>query len=158
MASKSKAYTKAINNVYEYLDIKNIIKRLQDVDKLKLILLNDEQRHLFELISRPGVTGHKSSRETNKNASSVMLESISERKISKILNKDRRVIKMPVDSDNISQKIIQLLDKGLLLEMRKNTENLNFINSKSQCKDEEFMIDNSNAVFYKKKVYLILQN
>ena len=48
-------YKKGAENLHEYLDIRNIIKRLQDIDKLKMILLNDHQRKLFECIPKPDV-------------------------------------------------------------------------------------------------------
>ena len=37
------------------MDIKNIIKRLQDIDKFKLVLFNDHQRRLFETLPKPGI-------------------------------------------------------------------------------------------------------
>lgn len=37
-----------------YLDIGSIIKKLQDVDKFKILLMNQTQRSLFELIPKPG--------------------------------------------------------------------------------------------------------
>ena len=38
---------------YEYMDLKSIIKKLQDVEKLKQILLDEEQKELFEQIPKP---------------------------------------------------------------------------------------------------------
>lgn len=49
----NKIYSMALDNLHEYLDISKIIKRLQDIDKLKLILFNDYQRELFESIPKP---------------------------------------------------------------------------------------------------------
>lgn len=37
----------------EYIDLKNIILKLQDVDNLKKIILNDFQRIFFDLIPKP---------------------------------------------------------------------------------------------------------
>ena len=37
--------------------MKNIIKRLQDIDKLKIILFDKYQRKLFESIPKPGIGG-----------------------------------------------------------------------------------------------------
>ena len=48
-------YKKGSANLYEYLDIRNIIKRLQDIDKFKMVFLNENQRRLFELIPKPEV-------------------------------------------------------------------------------------------------------
>lgn len=37
------------------MDIKNIIKRLQDIDKFKLILFDENQRKVFESLPKPGI-------------------------------------------------------------------------------------------------------
>ena len=46
-------YKAGMKHLNEYLDITKIIKRLQDLDKLKMILLNDNQRRLIELMPKP---------------------------------------------------------------------------------------------------------
>lgn len=38
--------------IAQYLDVKNLIRRLQEIDKLKLILLTKNQRKLFEMIPK----------------------------------------------------------------------------------------------------------
>ena len=48
-------YQKGSKYLYEYIDIRKIIKRLQDLDKLKMILLTEDQRKLFEYIPKPDV-------------------------------------------------------------------------------------------------------
>lgn len=48
-------YENGFKKLYEYIDIRNIIKRLQDLDKLKLVLLDDKQRKLFECIPKPDI-------------------------------------------------------------------------------------------------------
>lgn len=37
------------------MDIQNIIKRLQDIDKLKLVLFDDKQRRVFDILPKPGI-------------------------------------------------------------------------------------------------------
>ena len=54
-------YQKGAKHLHEYLDIRKIIKRLQDIDKLKMVLLSENQRRLFEYIPKPDVvdSAHK---------------------------------------------------------------------------------------------------
>lgn len=54
---RKKIYREALEHLYEYLDITNIIKRLQDIDKLKMVLFDENQRKLFETIPKPGLIG-----------------------------------------------------------------------------------------------------
>ena len=48
----------------EYIDLKKIIGRLQDVDKLKNLLLNDSQKFFFDTIPKPefSITNQKYSK------------------------------------------------------------------------------------------------
>jgi len=52
---KKTIYYKAISNIIEYMDISNIIRRLQDIDKMKFILFDEEQRRYFEMIPKPAI-------------------------------------------------------------------------------------------------------
>lgn len=52
---RKKIYSQALDNLYEYLDIKNIIKRLQDIDKFKMIFLDNNQREVFDILPKPGI-------------------------------------------------------------------------------------------------------
>ena len=38
------------------MGIENIIKRLQDIDKLKIVLFDSDQRKIFEQLPKPGIT------------------------------------------------------------------------------------------------------
>lgn len=49
-----------MRSISEYMDIDKIIKRLQDVDKLKLLLLDDNQQRVFEILPKPGISARKS--------------------------------------------------------------------------------------------------
>ena len=40
----------------DYIDIEKIIKKIQEIDKLKLILLTEPQRFLFDLVPKPVVS------------------------------------------------------------------------------------------------------
>ena len=52
---KQKIYKKSRYLLNEYIDVKKIIQRLQDIDKLKNILLNNSQRFLFDRIPKPEI-------------------------------------------------------------------------------------------------------
>ena len=53
LSNREKLFLQAENQVYEELDILKTMKKLQDIDKLKRILLSDEQLYFFELLSKP---------------------------------------------------------------------------------------------------------
>ena len=42
-----------MNFLFEFIDLKKIIVKLEEIEKLKLILLDEHQRLLFELVKKP---------------------------------------------------------------------------------------------------------
>ncbi len=42
-----------MNKVIERLDIVYLIEKIVEIDKLKMLLLNDKQRQLFDYLPRP---------------------------------------------------------------------------------------------------------
>lgn len=50
---KNSAYTEALNNLEDYMDIKNLIRRMQDVDKIKMILFDENGLQEFENLPKP---------------------------------------------------------------------------------------------------------
>lgn len=50
-----KFYDKGSKSLHEYLNIIKIVKRMQDIDKLKMIFLNENQLKLFETIPKPDI-------------------------------------------------------------------------------------------------------
>ena len=52
-------FTRSKKYLNEYVDLKKIIRRLQDVDKLKSVLFNDSERFFFDLIPKPEIIDEK---------------------------------------------------------------------------------------------------
>lgn len=50
---KNSSYSQALNNIQEYMDIRNLIKRLQDVDKIKILLFDEKGLKEFETLPKP---------------------------------------------------------------------------------------------------------
>ena len=96
-------YKKGAANLHEYLDIRNIIKRLQDVDKLKMVLLNENQRKMFECIPKPEVM------ETTKKFSVDSMRR--DKKNSKVFTKNLPNV-MIQDDDPINKRIMELFDNN----------------------------------------------
>lgn len=96
--------------IYEYLDINKIIQRLQDVDKLKQIVLNDDQKFFFDLIPKPEISDSKTTirSKTTFGAEKIMKSRIKNAK-GNFLSK--KFEKLKDDSNFISQRILVLLDE-----------------------------------------------
>ena len=58
---KRKVYDDALTQICEYLDINQVIMKLQDVDKLKMVLLDRKQRLIFDNLPKPGIEGRAKS-------------------------------------------------------------------------------------------------
>ena len=109
--SSNYSYGLALQNLYEYVDIRKMIQRFQDIDKLKLILLNETQRKLFEFIPKPTVG--VLSKRTNKRLTLEMVQ-----KKSQSFRVMRQSIKeVPItleENDETTRKIIQMIDPDLM--------------------------------------------
>ena len=97
-----------MKGLHEYMDIKNVVQRLQDFDKLKLILLNENQRKLFECIPRPNIQVEL------KHQNVLTLDSLIQYKNLKHQKEFRKNLfkstKFMFDSDPLTKKIVELLD------------------------------------------------
>ncbi len=107
LSSLTNSFTKASEKfLYEYIDLKNIIHRLQDLDKLKKILLNESQIFFFDMIPKP------QAKENFEKSSRFMEKQI---RHSKINNMNKKLIlehyeKLHENSSFIDQKIVSLID------------------------------------------------
>jgi len=54
--SEEQLAQKGRNQIVQDIDILKIIEKLQEIDKLKMLLLNGYQREAFEHIERPVIT------------------------------------------------------------------------------------------------------
>lgn len=100
-----------------------MIRRLQDIDKLKLILFDEEQRKLFEAIPKPGITGnHKlysnfltleSIKPSKKRKSEI--NEIKEIKDINELKKSTVKINMNEENNNKKTKVMEM---GVLINQR----------------------------------------
>ena len=65
LTTKERLYLRSKEQISEQMDILKIMKKVQEIDKLKRILLSEEQLYLFNLVSKPMVILEKS-RDTQK--------------------------------------------------------------------------------------------
>ena len=98
----------------EYLDINKIITKLQDVDKLKLILLNENQRFIFDHLPKPGIVGHAKLSEPSNNLTKDRITMTKQ----KTCYSNRENLTFLLDGDPINSRIFQLLDVPLKRQLR----------------------------------------
>ena len=117
--SKKKSYSQALFHLNEYIDISNVIKRLQDIDKLKQILLTENQRKLFECIPKPAISSSDKAKEDFQKRLTLGSLVLDHRpNFKKGTRLPETLIK--VDKTNpITNKILEMLDPELKVEMEK---------------------------------------
>ena len=116
-----------LSNKYltEYIDLKKIIARLQDIDKMKNILFDEQQRYFFDLIPKPEIIPNTSHAQRKKNSFSV--EKVIRLKVKKITNAGF-FNKMEIMKNNpspINERILSYLDDRLKEKLRNKTESGN---------------------------------
>lgn len=110
------------------LDVINILKRLQDVEKLKMILLNENQLSLFELLAKPMIylEGHEKKKEFEEKKMLSRLDStivdnklMARKKEEEKIKNIKKILysyKKTIRSENlteIDQRLLKLVDKNL---------------------------------------------
>ena len=95
--------------LHEYLDIRKIIKRLQDLDKLKMILLTEDQRRFFEYLPKPDVVDSK-----NKLSIDSILKYKARAKTRNATKNISSTMKsMAEGNDPISKRILECVDQNI---------------------------------------------
>ena len=123
-------YQRGFQHLHQYLDIRKIIERLQDIDKLKLVLLNEDQRKLFECIPKPDVV-----HSLNKLSQESLRKDYKKEKTQKTTrNLTNNLKSMADDNDPIKKRIIEFLDPIILFP--NNAENNDIIKSPKHKKME----------------------
>lgn len=122
---QEKLYHKAKEYLGESLDILGIVKKLQEVDKLKRILLNDDQLFFFNLLNKPLLTLNQrdltASQKLSKSNTNFTIHSLDAKQITQPENIYKKIKERSVSSD-IDKRILFLLDEDmkLFLEKQKN--------------------------------------
>ena len=110
---KDKVYDEALNNLYEYMDIHNIIKRLQDVDKLKLVLLDEDQRRVFDNLPKPGIVGR-----SLRSKSVFTMETINKGKRQGLRRRSKAKYGFLLNGDPVNQRIFNMMDPTLRADLK----------------------------------------
>lgn len=125
-------YLKALKHVDEYMGIENIIKRLQDIDKLKMILFNMEQRKVFEFLPKPGITKQNSTDDSRFTLDSIVRskkfsDPLNPIQIQSCKSPKRRILND--ENDSINQRLFGLMESSTqkLTQARKEKSRYKFI-------------------------------
>ena len=100
-------YSQAKKGLFEYLDIKNIINRLQDIDKLKLVLFSENQRVLFDSVPKPAAMG-----KLSRNLAKPSLDLFKKRQSLK----KNEIKDITAEEDIFTKRILNLIDPSLCKE------------------------------------------
>lgn len=110
--SKQKLIEKAEKTFEQDLDVVNILTKLHDLEKLKILLLDEDQLVIFNFLSKPMITIENESDQ---------YRSQSERKITTMINRDKNAKfyleesykKVLKKNDKISQRLVEFFDKEI---------------------------------------------
>jgi len=103
-------YEKGAKRLHEYIDIRKIIKRMQDIDKLKMILLNENQRKLFEYIPKPDILANSNEKMSIDNLVKYRRRTHVREMTPNLSNHLKTLIE---DNDPINKRILECLDKKI---------------------------------------------
>ena len=121
LSIKEKCFVNAESKLLNDLDVINIIKKFQDIEKLKKILLTEKQLYFFEMLTNPTITpavpqDQNFSKEEiieMKSKFNPMATSIQRRKFNKFVERYSE-LKISSESNFSDKKILDLLDEELI--------------------------------------------
>lgn len=106
----------------EYIDLKKIIARLQDIDKMKNILFDEQQRYFFDLIPKPEIFPQKNGKSEKKRSFSI--EKVIRLKIKKVTNCGffNKLEIMKKNPSPVNERILSYLDDRLKEKFKDKTK------------------------------------
>ena len=105
------------------MDISNIIRRLQDVDKLKMVFLDENQRKVFDLLPKPGIG------KSTRNNTFMTLESITKSKKSRLgSRKSYKKFGFLLNGDPFNQRMFDMIDPNMRVFLEQNNNEGNEYN------------------------------
>ena len=120
-----------VSSIFSQLDIKYILNKFAEIDKIKMLLLNEDQYQLFEYLPKPVIM-----KNTKINLNHIeKIENGSPLKMNFFVHQNDMILKakrVQKAFDNIikkqkmnkiDQKLIQILDNGILKVLKANTYN-----------------------------------
>ena len=113
-------YSKCKNLLHEYIDLENIIQRLQDVDKLKSILFTESQRFFFDQIPKPTILDDSGGKITF-GENQILKTKIKKLKHQAIIDNYENLRR---NKNDIDQKILSMLDQKTLSKIIFNPKNI----------------------------------
>ena len=121
---KFKSIKQAKRNIMEQLDIKNFLLKFQELEKLKMILLNPQQLMLFKLTSKPELILKEESNNDKQYFSSKdmdNIEEISNEKINEVIAYYKKIQNKTID-ESVDGRLLRLLDQDIknFLKCRNN--------------------------------------
>lgn len=110
-----KSINEAKKNIIDQLDIKNFLLKFQELEKLKMILLNPQQLLLFKLTSKPELILKEESNNdleyfTSKDMGNI--EEISNEKINEVLIYYKKIQNKRID-DSVDGRLLRLLNEDI---------------------------------------------
>ena len=120
LTRKEKLYKEAINKYHEEMDVVNIIQKIHDIDKLKIILFNPEQCQLFNLLAKPIISTKFNKNNVRNSLSTNMKMTLNLESLKENLNVDKLenyYLKMKNEgkkASEIDQRLINMLEKNII--------------------------------------------
>ena len=105
----------AIKYIYEFLDIQHIIARLQDVDKLKAVLLDKKQRKIFDTIPKQSI---RNKPKTKKSFTFSVVDMAKSNKKNIPWNLKSEKYKFIFNDDPVNQRLVQLMDPNTKRQLK----------------------------------------
>ena len=109
----------------QYMDFKHIIEKLQEIDKLKLVLLNKKQRKIFDNIPKIGI--HAKMKQKTGRGSLFMDKLIKKETLASSWKKKATSYQFLFNGDPVNERLLALTDTQIKEEIKNCCKLFGFI-------------------------------
>jgi hypothetical protein len=117
LTMKKQLFEKSREKLHYYMDVHTYIKKMQEIDILKFLLLNDDQRTLFNFIAKPSIS--LTNRNNDKFLHNEILQNqqigynLNKEEIKEIMKSYKHIYENIESGGNLSKKIVSLFNNEI---------------------------------------------
>eukprot|EP01017_Pseudomicrothorax_dubius_P026840 TRINITY_DN3031_c0_g3_i11.p1 TRINITY_DN3031_c0_g3~~TRINITY_DN3031_c0_g3_i11.p1 ORF type:complete len:672 (-),score=109.89 TRINITY_DN3031_c0_g3_i11:819-2834(-) len=114
MFRKSKVFAEAKRTIDKYIDVEYIIEKIQEIDKLKRILLNRDEMLMMHFLPRPKIVHYQGVLEKFEVVDDSIdnyFRKITDEKVDEVIAAFERVQKRSLSGNFVSQQIMEIMDE-----------------------------------------------
>lgn len=160
LEAKKQQQQVGVSSIFSKLDIKYVLKKFSELDKLKMLLLNEDQYNLFEYLPKPLIMKNAKihlnyikekiispERKFTQSAEIITHHNDNVLKAKIVKNSYLNIIKKKKEMNEIDLKLIESLDEEIMQFLKENEEEIEFERKSMEDAERESIFSEKKEEF-----------